>query len=159
MQRSRMEIRPRPEVPPAALRLQDRDGLDVNLVLWAIWLGQTGAAPLDERFAAAAVAQVMPWRDMVVRGLRGIRQAMKPDVPGAPAGDANELREKIKKLELEGERIQHLILGALARPGAGQPDKLIAVHNVTRICAVEDVAVTDALKADVEKLADAAFAK
>lgn len=149
----------RPEVPPAALRLQDRDGLDVNLVLWGIWLGRIGAAPLDEIFAASAVAQVAPWRDMVVRALRTIRQTMKPGIPHAPAAEANELREKIKKLELDGERIQHAILEAMARPGPAQADKLIAVHNVAQICAVEGVTIGDAVKADIELLVGAAFAK
>jgi uncharacterized protein (TIGR02444 family) len=59
----------RPGVPEACLRLQDRDGLDVNLVLWCVWLGVTGR-PLDEDLLGRAMAAVAPWRARAVLPLR-----------------------------------------------------------------------------------------
>jgi len=44
----------RPGVPGALIALQDRDGFDVNLVLFALWLGISGRQPLDGDALAAA---------------------------------------------------------------------------------------------------------
>jgi len=141
----------RPGVPEACLRLQDRDGLDVNLVLWCVWLGVTGR-PLDEDLLGRAMAAVAPWRARAVLPLREIRRDLKPGVPGAPAAETAALRESIKKMELAAERIQHLILAGLAPPpGAAAA----ADAHALRYAVAAGARVHDALRHDLGLLAAA----
>ena len=141
----------RPGVPDACLRLQDRDGLDVNLVLWCVWLGVTGR-PLDDDLLGRAMAAVAPWRARAVLPLREIRRDLKPGVPGAPAAETAALRESIKKLELETERIQHLILAGLAPPPGAPAD---ADAHALRYAVAAGARVHDAMRQDVGLLAAA----
>ena len=86
-------------VAPACLVLQDRFGVDVNLLLYAAWL-----AHLQQRLGATHVealdAFVSDWRDQVVRPLRTLRRQLR-----AVAG-AGEFFEAVKALELRSERVQ-----------------------------------------------------
>lgn len=100
-----------PGVSPACLRLQDRYGLDVNVVLYAVWAASRGAE-LSDGDVAAAARRVDEWHRLVVCGLRAIRTQLKGDPHGAPAELAEALREDIKKLELDSERMEHVMLGS-----------------------------------------------
>src|SRR5580700_6044309 len=44
----------RPGVAEALITLQDRDGFDINLILFALWLGISGHGPLGGDTLAAA---------------------------------------------------------------------------------------------------------
>ncbi len=88
----------RPGVPPACLALQDRRGIDVNLLLFAAWAGMgCGVALTAERLAAADSA-VAGWRREVVQPLRAIRRRAK--------GEDEALYRRMKAAELEAERVQ-----------------------------------------------------
>jgi uncharacterized protein (TIGR02444 family) len=103
----------RPGVAPALIALQDRDGCDVNLVLYALWLGLDGCR-LDPAGLEAAAAAIAPLQHGVVEPLRALRRRLKDD----PDLEVQRLRERVKALELEGEEaIQHR-LAALSRPPA-----------------------------------------
>ncbi|GJE04283.1 TIGR02444 family protein [Methylobacterium isbiliense] len=105
----------RPGAAAACLALQDEAGADVTLVLYLIWCAQTGRA-LDAAAVRSADATVAAWRAAVVAPLRGVRRAMKaPLLPGLPA---EPLRDRIKAVEIEAER---LALTALAA-GASDPE-------------------------------------
>ncbi|HEX6143652.1 MAG TPA: TIGR02444 family protein [Geminicoccaceae bacterium] len=116
------------EVESACLALQDRHGLDVNLILLACWLGRRGVA-LDPRRLADLERAVAPWRDEVIRPLRGVRRALKArlqgPLPGGPATaeDAGAIRAKVKAMELAAERVEQRILEAVsgAWPPATEP--------------------------------------
>jgi uncharacterized protein (TIGR02444 family) len=86
-------------VAPACLVLQDRFGIDVNLLMYAAWL-----ARLQRRLGATHVealdAFVSDWRDQVVRPLRTLRRQLH-----AVAG-ASEFYDGVKALELQAEREQ-----------------------------------------------------
>ena len=59
-----------PRVAPALLALQDLEGLDVNLMLFALWLGISGRHPLDSGALAAAERAIGTIRAEVVEPLR-----------------------------------------------------------------------------------------
>ena len=70
----------RPGVEDTCLVLQDRHGLDVDLILLACWLGARGV-PLDPARVADLERVVVRWRDDVVRPLRHVRRALRePDL-------------------------------------------------------------------------------
>lgn len=86
-------------VAPACLVLQDRYGLDVNLLLYAAWLAQADQR-LGEYHLAELEASVSAWRDRVVRPLRAVRRHLHDSAA------ARELCDGVKALELRAEREQ-----------------------------------------------------
>jgi uncharacterized protein (TIGR02444 family) len=103
-----------PGVEEALIALQDRDGHDVNLILYALWLGWSGRGRLDDRELAAAMGTAAAVRERIAAPLRDLRRRLKPD----PDPAVQALRERVKALELEAERIAQSRLAALAAPAA-----------------------------------------
>lgn len=95
-----------PSVGEACLALQDRHGCDLNVVLFAAWMGAMRRDKLSQPDMAEAIASVQSWRDEIVRPLRAIRRRLKAGPPPAPNEVTDELRARIKAVELESERIE-----------------------------------------------------
>lgn len=106
-----------PGVEEALLALQDRGGHDVNLILYALWHGWSGRGLLDESGLAAAEAAAGPVRKEITAPLRALRRRLKGD----PDPAVQALREGVKVLELEAERIAQSRLAALAGPPSNLP--------------------------------------
>ncbi len=92
-------------VEAALLELQDAKGADVLLVLYALWLDER-AELLSQNGLATLDAELGPWRARVVEPVRALRKQWR-DFP-----EAANLREALKKLELDAERHQLLIMEA-----------------------------------------------
>jgi uncharacterized protein (TIGR02444 family) len=104
----------RPGVAEALIGLQDRAGCDVNLLLFALWLGATTRRILDAAGLAAAEAAMAPLNTEVVQPLRRLRRQLK----GAGDSDLRELHRRILNLELAAERqVQHRL--AVTTPDDG----------------------------------------
>ena len=108
----------RPGVEPLALALQDRHGLNVNMLLWCLWCGAYFREP-GELVIRKAIDQTHRWNHEVTKPLRAARTALKFDFPGADIERQGALRLKIKDDELAAERIEldtleRLALDALA---------------------------------------------
>ena len=119
-------------VAPACLRLQDRDGLDVNIVLYCCWAAAQGAA-LDEVAMAATIAATTAWRLEVVQPLRSVRRALRGGIPPVPVPAAAALRDEVKRLELEAERLLQDALWRgfpLPRPSQDQVAGDLALANL-----------------------------
>ena len=101
-----------PGVAPALIALQDRDERDVNLVLFALWLGVTGRSALDSVSLGAAEKAVRDIRSEIVHPLRSLRRRLK----GIADNDVQRLREGVKALELAAEKLCQDRLVALAEP-------------------------------------------
>ena len=120
----------RPGVAPACLGLQDRLGVDVNLLLLCCWAGASGRL-LSADGLAAALAAARPWQDDAVRPLRALRRRLKAGFPAVPAARVEGLRRRLANLELEAERIeQDLIAAALPAAPPGPADAAAAVANL-----------------------------
>jgi uncharacterized protein (TIGR02444 family) len=103
----------RPGVSDVCLGLQDRHGLDVNLVLLCCWLGWNGRGRLSGTDLAAAESAVATWRSAVVEPLRAVRRALK----AMPVVGASGLRQEVQRLELVAEReAQSLLVAGLKSP-------------------------------------------
>jgi uncharacterized protein (TIGR02444 family) len=89
----------RPGVAEALIALQDRAGLDVNLILFGLWVGARHGLNLEsDRFTAAtkAVAEL----NGIVRNIRALRRQLS----GAADSDIRRLRRALLRLELAAER-------------------------------------------------------
>ncbi|MEE8535925.1 MAG: TIGR02444 family protein, partial [Kiloniellales bacterium] len=106
-------------VGEACVALQDRHGLDVNLLLLCCWAATRGRG-LDATGLSRLVAAVAGWQREVVRPLRGVRRWLKTQSADA-AGPAGALRAAVKAQELEAERVeQFLLFEAMGTAGAGK---------------------------------------
>jgi len=126
-------------VEAACLELQQRHGIDVNLVLLCLWLGERGTA-LDGEMLARLCHAAERWQVEVVRPLRALRQRLKERIgdrePNSIAGDwpglATALREQALALEIDAERLEQLHLGRIAAslPATAAPGPELAGANL-----------------------------
>jgi uncharacterized protein (TIGR02444 family) len=105
----------RPGVSPGCIALQDRHHCDVNLVLYACWVGLSGRGRLSAADLVTAEETNTPWRMSVIERLRAARRALKEE---DRTGPVLELYEAAKAAELAAERIAQRRLEALAPPEA-----------------------------------------
>jgi uncharacterized protein (TIGR02444 family) len=102
-----LAIYARPGVPDACLGLQDGYGLDVNVLLFALYAGQRGIVLGVDDYAGLETV-VSDWRRQVVAPLRGIRRHVRTtldDIGKLPSRE-REVYEAIKRAELTAERAQ-----------------------------------------------------
>lgn len=130
----------------ACLSLQDRRGLDVNIVLWALWLGTHGMA-LDPVRLAEAEAVVAGFRREVVQALRAVRRhlrsigkASSPSITADWPIELKRLGDRVAAAELDGEHLVQLALERLSeRFDQDHPaGARLAVTNLSIINAFED---------------------
>lgn len=108
----------RPGVADACLALQDRLGLDVNLLLFCCWTGSQNQ-PLDSVEMARLMAAVGEWQRSVVAPLRAVRRRLK-QLPGGASGQAGALRQAVKDCELAAEHVEQAMLHDALAPPAGK---------------------------------------
>lgn len=119
-----LELYARAGVEQACLELQEA-GNDVCLLLTGAWLQRRGVRCLDERLQALQ-ALAGPWQREVVTPLRQVRQDWRANA--SQDAELAALREQVKKLELQAERILLDRLQALAEnwpDEAGDNDWLV----------------------------------
>jgi len=101
-----------PAVQKECLDLQDRFGVDVNMLLFCTFAGAVHSALLPDADINDAAAAVRDWHENVVANLREARRALKrfAAAPSPVATSAEALRTSVKASEHEAERIEQTIL-------------------------------------------------
>jgi uncharacterized protein (TIGR02444 family) len=102
-----------PGVADACIALQDGCGVDVNILLFLLWLA-TACRRVPLAAAQELCAKAAAWRDDVVAPLRTLRRRLKDGSMLVERGAAELFRTKIKAIELESERLQQEAMFALA---------------------------------------------
>lgn len=116
-------------VAPACLALQERHGIDVNLLLFCCWAGVSGhTMPAGE--IGNLIETVEPWRGGAVLPLRALRDWLK-DQSVAPKATVARLRERIKEVELQAEAIQQGMLIEAMPFAIGEGTPAVTVANMT----------------------------
>jgi uncharacterized protein (TIGR02444 family) len=106
----------RPGVAPALIALQDRDGLDVNVILHALWLGLARGHAMDAAGLATAEAAAAPVREAVAMELRALRRRLR----GNADPDVQALRRRVQAVEIAAERaVQERLAGSVPAPASG----------------------------------------
>jgi len=106
------------------LRLQDRYGLDVTLMLFACYLAAAGAGPLSVGECRRLDRAVDKQRRASVLALRQMRRALKPPAGRTPDAVTRRFRARLLAAEIAAERLLLDRLVALRpRPGAPGPDR------------------------------------
>lgn len=120
-----------PNVANVCVALQDEHDVDVNVLLFALWLATKGRH-VDHDAMEKIDRHIRDWRERVVRPLRDTRRYLKPLSEGDAARAA--LRQRIKEIELSSERIEQGALfelyAASALGAAEQPSAALARKNI-----------------------------
>jgi uncharacterized protein (TIGR02444 family) len=104
----------KPGVAPACLALQERHGIDVNALMFCVWLAESGRGPAPRADLDAAFAAVAGWHQQVVRTLRPLRQRLKFGFDPVDDELVRALRARIQKIEIDAEHVEQLTLAASA---------------------------------------------
>lgn len=128
-----------PGVADACIALQDGCGVDVNILLFFLWLATARRCVSTTDVARAVCAQAAPWRDDVVAPLRTIRRRLKNGSALVERSAAEVFRTKVKALELESERLQQEALFALADGLSTEKSGTIEGAARVNMAAYEDV--------------------
>jgi uncharacterized protein (TIGR02444 family) len=103
-----------PGVAEACIALQDGCGVDVNLMLFLLWLAAGGKQLSADNIKELDEA-VRGWRNLTIIPIREVRRKLKDAPTLVEAGKQEALRTKIKAVELEAERLQQEALYAASR--------------------------------------------
>ena len=145
-----------PDVADACIQLQERLGIDVNLVLYFAWLGVAQGRRLSPAEIGAAVDLATRWHDALVRPLRGLRTMLKGNPLGASALLAERLRNQIKSAELNAERIeQQMLYAAYPDDGGRQGARDVARSNIDGYFACLKIAAESADWAAIDVILNA----
>jgi uncharacterized protein (TIGR02444 family) len=113
-----------PGVSGECLELQDKFGLNINLLLFCAWLGRRGVVLTREHLEEAS-RSIASWHDNVVRPLRGLRRQMKLHHENISA-----LRAQVQRIEIEAEQVEQAMLFDYARSIAPDGEQDAVARNV-----------------------------
>jgi len=138
-------------VSEACLELQDKCGVDVNVVLFLLWLASQKRQLGTDQVKRLA-DKVRPWQTDVIGPIRALRRRLKSDAPLLDTGSAELFRTKIKAIELESERLQQEAMYALAADLAAEPAPSAEAAARASIAAYQDVLGRPLMAAAVDTL-------
>jgi uncharacterized protein (TIGR02444 family) len=120
-----------PGVAEACIALQDGCGVDVNLMLFLLWLAAGGRQLSIEDIKELDEA-VRSWRDRTIIPIRDVRRKLKGAPTLVEAGKQEAFRTRIKAVELEAERLQQEALYARSRsaPNSATAPPAAALANL-----------------------------
>src|SRR3974390_1694991 len=105
-----------PLVSEACIALQNQYGIDVNLLLFLLWLASD-----DRQLSAEEVRMlddnVRDWRNLTIVPIRDARRKLKGAATLVDPGMQEVFRNKVKAVELEAERLQQEALYTFAKSG------------------------------------------
>ena len=99
-------------VAAACLNLQERHSIDINLLLFCLWLGHSGRGALSEDEVLAVMAASDRWHRKIVKALRFVRRTLKDGFEQAPEALRQRLRAEVQAAELDAEHLEQFILAA-----------------------------------------------
>jgi uncharacterized protein (TIGR02444 family) len=115
-------------VSPECIELQDRYGVNVNLLLLAAYCGAEARRALSPEDVKAAAQTLTTWHDDVTEPLRHARRALKPwgaNGQNPLKDEAEALRNTVKAAELDSEKFEIAMLwdwlGKQGKNAGGDP--------------------------------------
>src|SRR5579859_6858944 len=103
-------------VSDACIALQDEQGVDVNLLLFLIWLADDGRLLTADEVKKLDDA-VRDWRNLTIVPIRDTRRKLKGARTIVDPAAQEVFRSKVKAIELDAERLQQAALFAFTSGG------------------------------------------
>jgi uncharacterized protein (TIGR02444 family) len=141
-------------VSDACIALQDGCGVDVNLLLFLFWLAsERQALSADE--VKKLDATIKSWRELTIIPIRDTRRKLKGAKTFVDPAKQEALRDKVKAVELEAEKLQQEALYAFTQTGPlGKPSEPPAAAR-GNVAAFERAMGASFPKASVDVLVNA----
>jgi uncharacterized protein (TIGR02444 family) len=129
-----LQLYAEPGVREACLHLQDQGGVDVMLLLVAVFAASRKHMRLSAEDVSAMDDACRPWRAQVVAPLRALRRTLASGPAPAPSQASERLRAQIKAAELDAERLENDLLAAwLASKTPGKVElRRVEISDVIR---------------------------
>jgi uncharacterized protein (TIGR02444 family) len=108
-------------VANACLYLQNRHDLDVNLLLFAAFVGAERRQRLTTSYLDTVRTRIDAWHSEVVRPLRAVRQRLKAGPAPAPDEITARLRRRLQQVEIAAEVVELTQLCTLLPPRSNTP--------------------------------------
>lgn len=108
-------------VADACVYLQDKYGLDVNLLLFCTWLGASGRGSLEQGEIESCIRRTGDWRARVIEPLRSIRRACRAEPLGVPEFLLQIFQPLMREIELDAEHVEQLVLAEFIRNKPAEP--------------------------------------
>ena len=151
-------------VPEACMSLQDEFDVDVNMFLYCCWVAAR-RGEFDAELWNDAIEFSSVWAGQLVKPLRLARTWMKHKGCSMNTGsidDCMHLREKVKSVEFDAERMQQEILESLTNKSEHQTcgaSSLLATiaKNVLRYCRHLGLQIDADVAAEIAVIVVAAF--
>ncbi|CAN5156898.1 hypothetical protein BH10PSE1_BH10PSE1_02840 [soil metagenome] len=124
-----------PGVEAACLQLQDVNGQNVSLLLWAAWCAAAGRRP-DAETLEAACDTARAWETAAIAPLRAVRHRLKAKILDIDETARLAVRDQVKTVELAAERGLLNDLEALAPPASAAPRP--ALDGLAQVARVWD---------------------
>jgi uncharacterized protein (TIGR02444 family) len=141
-------------VAEACIALQDDCGVDVNLMLFLLWLA-AGERQLSIEAVKELDEAVRGWRELTIIPIRNVRRALKGAPTLVETGRQEAFRTKIKALELEAERLQQEALYARSRAAPRGSEAVAPAAARANLAAYESMLGTRFATAAVDRLLSA----
>lgn len=125
-------------VAAACLDLQDRRGIDVNLLLFCLWSAVEREIAYDREAFGAIVAAAGDWQRTVIEPMRGARRRLKAGSPHLADDTTAALRREVLAAEIACEHGEQLIVATAAdalpdAPRKAEPAEAV-VANILAYC-------------------------
>jgi uncharacterized protein (TIGR02444 family) len=141
-------------VSDACIALQDGCGVDVNLLLFLVWLADNGRA-LNADEVKTLDGKVKSWRELTIIPIRVVRRKLKGAATLVEPARQESFRDNVKAVELAAERLQQEALYAFTKSGPlGRPTEP-AVAARANVAALEGALGARFPKAAVDVLTGA----
>jgi uncharacterized protein (TIGR02444 family) len=141
-------------VAEACIALQDECGVDVNLLLFLLWLA-AGRRQLSAGNVKDLDAAVRDWRQLTIVPIRDVRRKLKGAATLVEANKQEAFRTKIKAIELEAERLQQEALYSHSRSARLGSEAAPAVAARANLAAYEAVLAVRFPKPALDRLGSA----
>ncbi len=113
-----LEAYGRPGAEPLLLELQDAYGQCVAYLLWSVWLAASGRAA-DAAALRSGAELARAWQEAAIAPLRRLRRELKTEPKPGPKPPRERLRDGVKQLELDAERMLLQMLEEASPPPGG----------------------------------------
>lgn len=124
-----LEVYGQPEVEQACLLMQDKLGLDVNLLLACLWVGVSGRGRLGGEALADLEQQVAFWHQEIVEPMRQVRRRLK-ELARFGGERFVAMRKSVSACELDAEQVEQQMLEQAL--GHCHPDESLGqVHRLS----------------------------
>lgn len=120
-------------VAGACLALQSSLAVDVNLLLFCCWAGQTGYPPISRESITGIRTQIDPFHQHIVKAMRALRTHLRGGFPPIDDNVAAAIRKRILSLEIDCEHAEQDLLFTAAET-LGQPSGIGDIETATANC-------------------------